>query len=590
MNSTTKKIVTGAIALALPLSAAHFAPQASAQENVNTNSTTEADEYLNVAGIDIPDGAIDMGKELLGKAIGGGGLGGLLGGGSGSDSSTSTSPNTDTTGTGSTSTGSDTSTDTGSTPDTDTIPISDTQPTPTTSATKSSSDDKSADEQKTVNVKVHATGDKEDVKFVLLSDGEEVDSATTDEKGNAELTYDSATVDAQSLTIATEDSEVELFDAKCHADGGGLADKIDKDISDALAGNKNPTVGDIDNAVAGAINDNAGAINDAVGNNGGSTTPSSTTDKPANGKEGTDKPADGKEEGTDKPADKPANGKEEGTDKPANGKEEGTDKPADKPADGKEEGKPVDEHTLVTDLKSTDELSFPMVEEALANTDLPEAEQYAFLDFIGNLAKNPAVKGIADKFMPGAGTALELGSQLLGGLTGSKDKSSASGSTSGSTSGSETPSGSTGSAGSKSSPAPSPANPAGNATTAPAPKPSTSTEKEELGERKLDVDTDVDEFSFEVEGGSKVDCDVKVEGTKEKTTSSTTSKTTSKKPTTTPAAPAPVQSAPIADQGHKVDTGLETLAGKMRSICLSLTDNFYFVFKNTTLCSCGRVI
>lgn len=536
MNSTTKKIVTGAIALALPLSAAHFAPQASAQENVNTNTatTTEADEYLNVAGIDIPDGAIDMGKELLGKAIGGGGLGGLLGGGSGSDSSTSTSPNTDTTGTGSTSTGSGTSTDTGSTPDTDTIPISDTQPTPTTSATKSSSDDKSADEQKTVTVKVHATGDKEDVKFVLLSDGEEVDSATTDKKGNAELTYDSATVDAQSLTIATEDSEVELFDAKCHADGGGLADKIDKDISDALAGNKNPTVGDIDSAVAGAINDNADAINDAAGGNtGGSTTPTPTTDKPSDGKE--EKPKD-------------------------------TDKPADKPADGKEEGKPVDENTLVTDLNSTDEYSFPMVEEALANTDLPEAEQYAILDFVGKLAKNPTIQNLANGFMPGAGTALGMGAELLGGLTGSKDKSSASGSTSGS----ETPSGSTGSTGSTDTgseaspaPAPAPANPAGNATTAPAP---TTTEKEELGERKLDVDTDVDEFSFEVEGGSKVDCDVEVKGAKEETTSSTTSKTTSKKPTTTPQAPAPVKSSPIANQGYKVDTGLETLAGKISSI------------------------
>ena len=561
MNSTTKKIVTGAIALALPLSAAHFAPQASAQENVNTNSTTEADEYLNVAGIDIPDGAIDMGKELLGKAIGGGGLGGLLGGGSGSDSSTSTSPNTDTTGTGSTSTGSGTSTDTGSTSDTGTIPISDTKPTPEASATTtpSNANDKSTKEQKTVTVKVHATGDKEDVKFVLLSDGEEVDSATTDKKGNAELTYDSATVDAQSLTIATEDSEVELFDAKCHADGGGLADKIDKDISDALAGNKNPTVGDIDSAVAGAINDNADAINDAAGGNtGGSTTPTPTTDKPSDGKE--EKPKD---------TDKPANGKEEGTDKPSDGKEEkpkDTDKPADKPADGKEEGKPVDENTLVTDLNSTDEYSFPMVEEALANTDLPEAEQYAILDFVGKLAKNPTIQNLANGFMPGAGTALGMGAELLGGLTGSKDKSSASGSTSGS----ETPSGSTGSTGSTDTgseaspaPAPAPANPAGNATTAPAP---TTTEKEELGERKLDVDTDVDEFSFEVEGGSKVDCDVEVKGAKEETTSSTTSKTTSKKPTTTPQAPAPVKSSPIANQGYKVDTGLETLAGKISSI------------------------
>ena len=556
MNSTTKKIVTGAIALALPLSAAHFAPQASAQENVNTNSTTEADEYLNVAGIDIPDGAIDMGKELLGKAIGGGGLGGLLGGGSGSDSSTSTSPNTDTTGTGSTSTGSDTSTDTGSTPDTDTIPISDTQPTPTTSATKSSSDDKSADEQKTVTVKVHATGDKEDVKFVLLSDGEEVDSATTDKKGNAELTYDSATVDAQSLTIATEDSEVELFDAQCHADGGGLADKIDKDISDALAGNKNPTVGDIDSAVAGAINDNADAINDAAGGNtGGSTTPSSSTEKPDDGKD-EEKPKDGK---TTETTEKPADGKEE---KPKDG--EATEN-TEKPADGKEEGKPVDENTLVTDLKSTDELSFPLVEEALSNTDLTEAEQYGLLDTLTNIAKSPAVKGLAHRFMPGAGTAIGMGAELIGGLTGSKDKSSASGSTSGS----ETPSGSTGSTGSTDTgskaspaPAPAPANPAGNATTAPAP----TTEKEELRQTKLDVDTDVDEFSFEVEGGSKVDCDVEVKGAKEETTSSTTSKTTSKKPTTTPQAPAPVQSAPVADQGHKVDTGLETLAGKISSI------------------------
>ena len=205
-----------------------------------------------------------------------------------------------------------------------------------------------------------------------------------------------------------------------------------------------------------------------------------------------------------------------------------------------------------------------MVEEALANTDLPEAEQYAILDFVGNLAKNPAIQNLANGFMPGAGTALGMGAELLGGLTGSKDKSSASGSTSGS----KTPSGSTGSTGStdtssKTSTTPAPSNPAGNTTTVPAP---TTTEKEELGKRKLDVDTDVDEFSFEVEGGSKVDCDVEVKGSKEETTSSTTSKTTSKKPTTTPQAPAPVKSSPIADQGYKVDTGLETLAGKISSI------------------------
>lgn len=270
MNSTTKKIVAGAIALALPLGATSLAPQASAQEK--SNNSTNADEYLNIGGVEVPDQIVDAGKDLVGKAVGdiaGGGGSGLLGGGSDSASdSTAPDVDTDTTGTGS---------DTASTPDTDTTPGSNTTPSsdstpsnPVVSATQSSDKDKkeSVDEQKTVAVKVHASGDKEDVKFVLLSDGEEVDSATTDEKGDAELTYDAAKVDAQSLTIATEDKEVELFDAQCHADGGTNA-KIANDIDKALEGKDNPTVGDIDKAISGAIDNN-------TGNTSGSTSKTST--------------------------------------------------------------------------------------------------------------------------------------------------------------------------------------------------------------------------------------------------------------------------------------------------------------------------
>ena len=268
MNSTTKKIVAGAIALALPLGATSLAPQASAQEK--TNNSTNADEYLNIGGVEIPDQVVDAGKDLIGNAVGdisGGGDSGLLGDGSDS-ASDSTAPDVDTDTT-------DTGSDADSTPDTDTTPGSNTTPdstpsSPVVSATQSSDKDKkeSVDEQKTVTVKVHASGDKEDVKFLLLSDGEEVDSATTDEKGDAELTYDAAEVEAQSLTIATEDKEVELFDAQCHADGGTNA-KIANDIDKALEGKDNPTVGDIDEAISGAIDNN-------TGNTSGSTSKTSS--------------------------------------------------------------------------------------------------------------------------------------------------------------------------------------------------------------------------------------------------------------------------------------------------------------------------
>ena len=568
MNSTTKKIVAGAIALALPLGATSLAPQASAQEK--TNNSTNADEYLNVGGVEIPDQVVDAGKDLAGKAIGditSGGGSGLLGGGSGSASdSTTPDVNTDTTGTGS---------DSASTPDTDTTPGSNTTPgsdstpsSPVVSATQSSDKDQkdkdSVDEQKTVTVKVHASGDKEDVKFLLLSDGEEVDSATTDEKGDAELTYDAAEVEAQSLTIATEDKEVELFDAQCHADGGTNA-KIANDIDKALEGKDNPTVGDVDRAISGAINNNTGNTGNTSGSTSKTSSNTSTKSSDKSADQSTDKSAD---KSTDKSTDKSGESTTPSSDK-SNTSTTSSAPSSDKPA--------ADENALVSDITNADELSLPLTDKALENSNLTEAEIYGLGDVIGDLASNPAIQGMADAAFPGAGTALGLAGNLIGGL-GGDDSDSAAGSDASTPSGDTTgdtdtsadtdTAGDTNTAGSDAEAPAHTAAPAPAETTPTSANPAADKEEKELGERDLDVDTDTDEFSFEVEGGSNVDCDVEVENggdDEDSTTSSTSSKTSSSK-TSTPQTQAPVQSAPIADQGHKVDTGLETLAGKISSI------------------------
>ena len=564
MNSTTKKIVAGAIALALPLGATSLAPQASAQEK--TNNSTNADEYLNIGGVEIPDQVVDAGKDLIGNAVGdisGGGDSGLLGDGSDS-ASDSTAPDVDTDTT-------DTGSDAESTPDTDTTPGSNTTPdstpsSPVVSATQSSDKDQkdkdSVDEQKTVTVKVHASGDKEDVKFLLLSDGEEVDSATTDEKGDAELTYDAAKVEAQSLTIATEDKEVELFDAQCHADGGTDA-KIASDIDKALEGNDNPTVGDIDEAISGAIDNN-------TDNTSGSTskTSSNTSTKSSDKSTSTDNSTDqSSDKSTDKSSDKSTDKSEEST-TPSNDKSDdsttSSEPSSDKPA--------ADENALVSDITNANELSLPLTNNALENSNLTEAEIYGLGDIVGDLTSNPAIQGLADSVMPGAGTALGLAGNLIGGL-GGDDSDSAAGSDastpSDDTEDTDTSTDTDTAENDAEAPAPAPtAAPAPVETTPTSANPAADKEEKELGERDLDVETDTDEFSFEVEGGSNVDCDVEVENgedDEDSTTSSTSSKTSSSK-TSTPQTQAPVQSAPIADQGHKVDTGLETLAGKISSI------------------------
>lgn len=566
MNSTTKKIVAGAIALALPLGATSLAPQASAQEK--TNNSTNADEYLNIGGVEIPDQVVDAGKDLIGNAVGdisGGGDSGLLGDGSDS-ASDSTAPDVDTDTT-------DTGSDADSTPDTDTTPGSNTTPgsdstpsSPVVSATQSSDKDQkdkdSVDEQKTVTVKVHASGDKEDVKFLLLSDGEEVDSATTDEKGDAELTYDAAKVEAQSLTIATEDKEVELFDAQCHADGGTDA-KIASDIDKALEGNDNPTVGDIDEAISGAIDNNTGNTSGSTSKTS-SNTSTKSSDKSTSTVNSTDQSSD---KSTDKSSDKSTDKSEEST-TPSNDKSDdsttSSEPSSDKPA--------ADENALVSDITNANELSLPLTNNALENSNLTEAEIYGLGDIVGDLTSNPAIQGLADSVMPGAGTALGLAGNLIGGL-GGDDSDSAAGSDastpSDDTEDTDTSTDTDTAENDAEAPAPAPtAAPAPVETTPTSANPAADKEEKELGERDLDVETDTDEFSFEVEGGSNVDCDVEVENgedDEDSTTSSTSFKTSSSK-TSTPQTQAPVQSAPIADQGHKVDTGLETLAGKISSI------------------------
>ena len=572
MNSTTKKIVAGAIALALPLGATSLAPQASAQEK--TNNSTNADEYLNIGGVEIPDQVVDAGKDLIGNAVGdisGGGDSGLLGDGSDS-ASDSTAPDVDTDTT-------DTGSDAESTPDTDTTPGSNTTPdstpsSPVVSATQSSDKDQkdkdSVDEQKTVTVKVHASGDKEDVKFLLLSDGEEVDSATTDEKGDAELTYDAAEVEAQSLTIATEDKEVELFDAQCHADGGTNA-KIANDIDKALEGNDNPTVGDIDEAISGAIDNNTDNTSDSTSKTS-SNTSTKSSDKSTSTDNSTDQSSDkstdkSSDKSTDKSSDKSTDKSEEST-TPSNDKSDdsttSSEPSSDKPA--------ADENALVSDITNANELSLPLTNNALENSNLTEAEIYGLGDIVGDLTSNPAIQGLADSVMPGAGTALGLAGNLIGGL-GGDDSDSAAGSDastpSDDTEDTDTSTDTDTAENDAEAPAPAPtAAPAPVETTPTSANPAADKEEKELGERDLDVETDTDEFSFEVEGGSNVDCDVEVENgedDEDSTTSSTSSKTSSSK-TSTPQTQAPVQSAPIADQGHKVDTGLETLAGKISSI------------------------
>ena len=536
MKSTKKKLVAGAIAFSIPLSAASFVPQASAQENTPDSTHTTTDEYMNVGGVEIPDEAIDqgmkIGSDLANKAVadlGSKDLGKLgikdkIDSILGKDGGSSSSDGKD-------------GKDGGSSDGKESGAASD-------SNSASTSKDGKSGEAKRGTVKVHASGDKEDVKFTLLNDGEEVDSGTTDENGDLELSYDPENVDTQKLTIATEDSEVELSDAKCHAEVTEVSDSSDKDVSessgniakdvnDKLKGKKKPSLGDIDSVLSGAIK----------------------KDSAENGKLPDDMDKD--------------------TDNPQASADGDTDKDTDDKDSDKESDKDEAETNSIDTSNSAEGYALPQTNKAIEDAGLSEAEVYdigdalakvanssvttGIVDAIASAAQSPAVQGAADSVVPGAGKAVGAAGKIIKGIgqnigpvadrlndASKKIKGDIKEKTGGIKDDIDAAKGGESAD----------ANGASNGE-------STSTSKD------LDVTVDSDEFSFEVENGSDVDCDVDVDGSEDESTTSTTSSKTSTtqspEVSTQGAGSGAAEVSPAAD-GHKVDTGFSTLVGKISSI------------------------